>query len=110
MRVLQIGLEVLAQSLKVPFEYKDWGNVINDIEGAIKKIEKGSNKTENWRENQTFYSECATQFQHFKDAWRNHAMHGRGFYDEAKARMIYISVREFMRMMALRFPILATTQ
>jgi hypothetical protein len=50
------------------------------------------------------YSGLATQFEHFKDAWRNHAIHVHGiFYDEPKAQIVYVSVREFMRELAKHF-------
>ena len=35
-----------------------------------------------------FYSETATQFRYFKNAWRNHVSHSNATYDEAQAEKI----------------------
>jgi hypothetical protein len=105
MRVLEVGLQTLASELRVPFaDQREWQDAINAIEGKIKLYEKGSLQPlpPDWKKKKQLYADLATQFQHFKDAWRNYAMHARVFYDEAKADIIYRSVREFMRLMAKR--------
>ena len=105
MRVLEIGLQTLAQALNVPFaNQRDWQDAINAIEGQIKLYQKGSISPlpADWKEKKQFYSELATQFTHFKEAWRNYAMHARVFYAETKAETIFGSVREFMRVLASR--------
>ncbi len=43
------------------------------------------------------YSQAATTFRHFKDAWRNHVSHSRIDYDENKAGRIFDSVKLFMQ-------------
>jgi hypothetical protein len=48
----------------------------------------------------TFYSEAAKEFVYFKEAWRNHAMHGRASYDENDARKVMTHVREFMTVLS----------
>lgn len=104
MRVLEVGLNALATDLGIPWPSRnDWQDVINAIEGKIKELEKGSGKLPtDWREKRQFYADSATQFTHFKDGWRNYAMHFHAIYDEAKADIIYRSVREFMRVLATR--------
>jgi len=82
MRVLEVGLNALALDLKIPWPNRnDWQDVINAIEGKIKEIEKGSIKFEGWHEKRQFYADAATQFTHFKDGWRNYAIHFHAVYD-----------------------------
>jgi hypothetical protein len=104
MLVLQSGLNVLAQELGVSFERANWDKVITDIETQIKSIELGGTRQgPNWEEDKSFFSEAALQFRHFKDAWRNHAMHARMHYDHPdKALEIFTHVREFMQHIALK--------
>lgn len=104
MRVLEVGLNALATDLNVPWPSRnDWQDVINAIEGKIKLFEKGSGDLPpDWREKRQFYADAATQFTHIKDGWRNYAMHFHAIYDETKADIIYRSVREFMRVLAIR--------
>jgi len=105
MRVLEIGLQALADELGVPFSTQlEWQDAINGIEGRIKLYEKGSINPlpPDWKDKKQFYAELATQFTHFKDAWRNYAMHARVSYDESKANIIFGSVRAFLRVLAKR--------
>jgi hypothetical protein len=104
MRVLEVGLFALAEDLDVPWPNRnDWQDVINAIEGKIKLFEKGSGPLpSDWRDKRQFYADAATQFTHFKDGWRNHAMHFRAVYDDAKAEIIFRSVQDFMRVLATR--------
>jgi hypothetical protein len=102
MCVLERGLSALARALSVPSEHSNWDNIINQIEARIKDIEKGINKTDNWQDDKTFYANAALQFRHFKDAWRNHVIHGREHYDDTRAKGIYSHVAEFMNHLATR--------
>jgi len=112
MRVLEVGLSALANELKIPWpSHNDWQGVINAIEGKIKEIEKGSGTLpKDWREKRQFYADAATQFTHFKDGWRNYAMHFHAVYDEPKAKLIFASVREFMRVLAKRLSSVAVSE
>jgi len=105
MRVLEVGMMYLAEDLEVKWNFHEWQNVINNRRQKISEIEHGNLvKSGNAREDKRYYSGLATQFEHFKDAWRNHAIHVHGvFYDETKAQIVYLSVREFMRELAKRF-------
>jgi hypothetical protein len=99
MRVLEFGLNVLANELGVRFERREWENVINDIEVAVKLI-NGPHVGTEWREKQKFYSEAAKDFRYFKNAWRNHAMHARERYDASEAKLIFEHVKSFMHHLA----------
>jgi len=91
MRILEIGLSVLAKDVDVPkVDYRNWESLIQDIETNIKTASAGDKIKEQ------FYSEAALQFRYFKNAWRNHVMHVRDTYDEQRAETIFSHAREFM--------------
>jgi hypothetical protein len=99
MRVLELGMNVLASKLQVDFQRRNWENVLNDIDAAVKKI-NGPHAGTDWKEQQRFYSEAAKDFRYFKDAWRNHAMHFHEHYEAAEARSILDHVKTFMEHLA----------
>jgi hypothetical protein len=103
MRILERVLRTLARELKVTFsgtlDLQNWQNVIEAIESEIKNLEKlpkGQHKSEKLK----LFSQAAMQFRWFKEAWRNHVMHGRDIYDEGKAHSILEHVRELMQALA----------
>ena len=102
MRVLEHGLCALADQFKVPFDNKSWNDVIEPIEKAIRQIKNQSNKPENWKEDEQFYSGAAAQFMHFKNAWRNYTAHKQFKYTEDEAEAIFRHVRDFMMHIAKR--------
>ena len=61
----------LAGQFNVPVGHKTWNELIEQIEKAIKDTKKAKVKPANWKDDQQFYSEAASQFMHFKNAWRN---------------------------------------
>ena len=99
MRILEVGLGVLATNLGVSYERRNWENVINDIEAAIKKI-NGPHAGSDWKDKERFYSETAKDLRYFKNAWRNHAMHYREHYETSEARSIWNHVQAFMAQLA----------
>jgi hypothetical protein len=98
MRVLEKGLGALAAIFSEAFTYENWHNVIERLESKIRKIDSAFGA--DWRVKQQFYSESATEFMFFKDAWRNHVMHGRDEYDPDRAKNIFDHVCAFMRRLA----------
>lgn len=99
MRVLEHGLEWISGQLGVEFGLDSWHVVLNKIESEIKEMQKqarGPSKIARL----TFYSEAAKEFTYFKDAWRNHVMHGRGNYDEEASKRIMDHVGHFMKQLA----------
>jgi hypothetical protein len=100
MRVLEYGLCALADRFSVPFEHKSWNDVIEPIEKAIRQIKNDPNKPPNWKDEEQFYSEAASQFMHFKNAWRNYTAHRQFKYTETEAEAIFRHVRDFMRHIA----------
>ena len=102
MRVLEIGLSVLAKQFNVAHEHRNWENVIGDITAAIGRIDQQPNRPSTWRDDREFYSQCASHFRIFKDAWRNYTAHARGKYDEQEALDLIGNVRSFMQKLATR--------
>jgi hypothetical protein len=104
MRAAEKGLRALAVDLqvpfKVPFEYENWQNVIEMAEKAIRGLEQTLPKGVSKSEKLQFYSEAATQFFYFKNAWRNHVAHARDSYDAVQAKTILAHVEQFMNHLA----------
>ncbi|HWB33085.1 MAG TPA: hypothetical protein VG714_07935 [Acidobacteriaceae bacterium] len=98
MRVLEFGLGVMAKRFNVSVERSTWHQIIEAIEGRIRKIDPQSGA--DWKKQQKDFSDAATQFMFFKDAWRNHIMHVRDQYDEGRAMSIWQHTNEFMNKLA----------
>jgi hypothetical protein len=99
MRVLEKGLAALAAVFSESFTYENWHNIIERIESKIRKIDP--NFGPDWKVKQQFYSEAACEFMFFKDAWRNHVMHGREEYDDERTENIYSHIGAFMKHLAV---------
>ncbi len=99
MRVLEFGLGVLAKRFNVSTERSTWHQVIEAIEKRIREIDPKSAGAD-WKQQQKDFSDAATQFMFFKDAWRNHIMHVRDQYDEGRAMSIWQHTNEFMNKLA----------
>jgi hypothetical protein len=104
MRVAEKGLIAVAKALNVPFsipfEYENWLNIINPIEKAIRDLEQNLSKGPVKAETLKFYSQAATQFFYWKNAWRNHVSHAREDYDEDQSEVIFKHVGDFMQYLA----------
>lgn len=94
MCVLEVGLDSLSSALSVPYSQKNWEQILRDIETAISTIA--------FRQDREFYSRAALEFKFFRDAWRNHTMHGRGKYGDVQAEEIFDHVKAFMVHLATR--------
>ena len=104
MRVLEHGLRLMAQRFGVPFQVDSWHKVIKEIEDgitALRNTNKPGGLTQRDREEITHYSDAASQFRHFKDAWRNHVSHARATYDEREAQKVWDHTKEFMTTLAV---------
>jgi hypothetical protein len=110
MRAVEHAIHKVSQNVHVqwpkpwPLELEQWGTIIDQIEKQIKALEnlpKGQHKTEVLQA----YSQAATTFNYFKDAWRNHVSHSRVNYKPEDAKRIYDNVENFMRD-AIALPVL----
>lgn len=104
MRVVEKGLIALANAVPVPFtipfEYENWINIIESIEKKIRNLEQQLPKGQAKSDTLKFYSESASQFIYFKNAWRNHVAHARDTYDGEQAKLILEHVGYFMGFLA----------
>jgi hypothetical protein len=98
MRVLEHGIRVLATKFNVPFQNTTWHTIIQQIEASVRGM--NSSFGADWKEQQKFCSEAASQFMFLKDAWRNHIMHLSDVYDEGKALSVFRHSHELMRTLA----------
>ena len=102
MRVLEHGLEWLASRFSMSFGVDNWGTVIDQIESKIKDMAKTMPKGLTKMKQLEFYAQAAKEFSYFKDAWRNHVMHGRGNYGEDDAKRVLDHVGYLMGQLAPR--------
>jgi hypothetical protein len=98
MRTLEIALVALADRFGVAHDKGNWQNIIEAIESKLRQI--GPSYGPDWKDCQKNFSDVATQFMFFKDAWRNHVMHVRDVYDEGRAKSIWQHANEFMNKLA----------
>jgi hypothetical protein len=96
MRVLEFGLTAMADKFAVTIGTSTWHVIIEAIEERIRRMDSITYGN-TWRQQQKDFSDAATQFMFFKDAWRNHIMHVRDVYDEGRATSILQHAEEFMK-------------
>jgi hypothetical protein len=101
MRALETGLAALVAELGFTPSSQNWETVLNECEREIRKLPQ-TKPTATWKKDETFFSEAATDFRHFKNAWRNHAMHGRESYDHTEASNIFLKVLSFSNHLGAR--------
>jgi hypothetical protein len=96
MRALETPLKLMASEFSVPSARDQWHDLIKSVEASVLAL---GTKEADRRE---FFSDAASQFRFFKDAWRNHVMHARAKYTEEEAEAIMVSVKGFMRQLSKR--------
>jgi hypothetical protein len=100
MRVLEIVLAVFARRFSIQSDHTNWHNVIEGIEKAVRNMGSDQNKPSNWKDQQEFFSQAASNFMFIKDAWRNYTAHARAKYTEDEAETLLINVRAFTQKLA----------
>lgn len=104
MRVVEHGLHALAAKMQIPMsatiEIEQWHNIIDQIEAEIRRLDQTLPRGPAKSETLQFYSEVASNFRYFKDAWRNHVSHSRKTYDERAALAVWDHVSTFMQELA----------
>jgi hypothetical protein len=102
MRVLEIGLAVLAKEFSISADHTNWHNIIEQIEAKVRGMASDPNRKPIWKEDQEFYAQAASHFMFLKDAWRNYTAHARGKYTQEEAQAIMMNVRSFMQKLATK--------
>lgn len=101
-RALEPSLASLAAALGVSMPRKSWEVILNKLQNEI-AARSSSPPHEQWKDkDEPFFSEAASHFRIIKNAWRNHAVHGRDKYTEQEAEDVYRSVRSFMQHLSER--------
>jgi hypothetical protein len=97
MRALEPCLNELATYVGVDTG-QNWNTALNQIDAKLKAITKSTDgvEAEQWA------SEASAHFRVVKNAWRNHAAHGRARYNEDEAVAIFNNVQFLMRTLASR--------
>jgi hypothetical protein len=98
MRVMEVGRNALASAEGIPTASANWQFIIDQINSKISQAK--ANKTTDWLEKESFYSEVVANLFAVKVAWRNPSMHVEKTYDEETAKEILGAVRGFMRKLA----------
>ena len=98
MRIVEVGLRTLAQTLGVN-EQNDWGSYVREIGGKLEARAKASGARS---ADEKFYAEALVTFDGMRMAWRNPTMHIESNYSPERAEEILIAVRSFMRHLATK--------
>lgn len=96
MRALEVGLSSLSKALGAEPPNENWSTIIGECRKAIKNLPNKEPRPADWKDDLQWYSECATEFETFKLAWRNHAMHRTVTYARGHAVDILHSVSRFL--------------
>jgi hypothetical protein len=98
MRVCEVGLKALANTINVPSQ-GDWGGYLRAIEDELSSRAKKAGARSS---DEQFYSEAAIAFGHLKRAWRNPSMHVDKTYSPARAKEIFEAVKSFISFLATK--------
>jgi hypothetical protein len=106
MRAAEIGVRVLGNTLGVtfpdkPIELAEWQNILDQAESKIKEM-KDLKPRQHKDEELKFWSQAATQFIYFKDAWRVRVAHARETYEETPATRVFSHTLELFEVLATR--------
>lgn len=95
MRALESALQLLAKRLGVKRK-NNWQQYLVGIEDVLKQRYTPRSK------NRIFYSECAAQLSHVKNAWRNPTMHIEKTYTHKHTEDIFNAVKALLRQFATK--------
>lgn len=104
MRVMEIGLRVLGETLNDPrLDPKTnptWARILQRCqEEQAKPL---AQRSDEWRSSEAFYSGVSARLMAVKDAWRNPTMHVEITYTEETSMDVYNHVQAFMRHLATK--------
>lgn len=104
MRVLEIALTVLGGKFGLSLVHTNWEQWINGVEAKIRDMHNDAawKSLPDWKDQREFYSQAASHFAFFKDAWRNYTMHSRGKYEQDEAARIFENVKGLMQKLSER--------
>jgi hypothetical protein len=97
MRVMEVGLKALANSLKIPYA-PSWESYLNQIQSKI--ATKHKTKGVKWKRDEKFYRDVSGDLISVKQAWRNPTMHIDRRYSKEEAEEIFKAVKTFISKIA----------
>jgi len=99
MRIMERGVQRLGKKLKItiPVEEKDWGQISNHINGALKKL---PNSTTQEKRIHARYAKAVVYLDNVREAWRNPTMHPKATYTEEEAENAFRFVKQYMEYLA----------
>lgn len=104
MRVMEVGLRALENSLKDPSidpkNNPNWGTILRRCDDELKL--PSPKRSFDWAADEQFYCDATANLRAVKDAWRNPTMHVERDYDDDEALDIFNAVRGFMRQLATK--------
>jgi hypothetical protein len=95
MRATEISLNGLATHVGVDVD-QNWNTALNQIEMKLKE----RNRSNFGIDEEQWASEASAHLRAIKNAWRNHAQHGKARYDEEDATSIWNNVQSLMQTLA----------
>jgi hypothetical protein len=94
MRIMETGVQEFGKKLNVSLvNEKNWQNILDEINKAIKALPKGPSATE--------MSQVSANLYAVKLAWRNEVMHPKDTYTLEEADSLIRQVRIFMQQLAM---------
>lgn len=100
MRALEPALMRMAAKVNYFPDRNVWGGIIDEIQDRLDP--KNTAKYIGVKKIRERLAPAAVQFRHFKDAWRDHAMHSREKYTIDEAHTVFHGVKSFMIYIAKR--------
>lgn len=91
MRALEIPIKELAQLFDVT-DFSNWNTALNQIERKLKE----RNRSMFNEEEECWASEASAHLRAIKNAWRNYVQHGKVFYYEQEAIMIWSNINSLL--------------
>lgn len=100
-RVVEIGLRVLGNTLKLPeTTNRNWESVLKKCDVELAK--PLALRSPEWSSDDLFFSGATAFLRSVKDAWRNPTMHIDKVYTEEQTEDIWNAVKGFMRQIATK--------
>jgi hypothetical protein len=104
MRVMEVGLRALGQSLGDPSLDPSlnptWERILKRCDTELQKSLR--DRSAEWKTDERFFAEATANLRVVKDAWRNPTTHVEAKYDEERARDVWNAVLAFMRHLAIK--------
>jgi hypothetical protein len=104
MRIMEVGLRVLAKSLDDsslnPKTNPTWERILRKCRAELSKPLQ--ERSPEWKADEPFFSGASARLMAIKDAWRNPTMHVEQTYTEETALDVFNHVQAFMRHLATK--------